>query len=142
VPGLRLGIERVDAFDEVRAVGEIEIVHALRNAGADHAVGIAIDLKRARRIDHDIGRGPGQLQRDVAFPVERQGRCLDLAAEAATELFGLGTRTARDDEMQPRLIRQQLRETTAECAVATEDQDLEGRRHWRIRPRKTLKKSG
>ena len=122
----RLGVELRDAADEIGAVGEVEIVNAERERGAHHAIGIgAVELERAGGIDHDVRRELAQLPLDVAVAIEgrRHRRGWQIGAEALCFCM----RAAGDDQRQPILVGEQLRQPSAEGAVAPEDQNLEGR---------------
>ena len=67
-------IEGLDAFHEVRSIGQIEIVNALRDTGFDDPIPtLAIILKRPAGVDEDMRLERGKLRGEVAFPVEDRG---------------------------------------------------------------------
>ena len=69
----RRGIELRNAFDEIGAVGEIEIVDAERDRGPHHPIGIvAISLERPGGINDDVGRDRRELAFDIAVAIERR----------------------------------------------------------------------
>jgi hypothetical protein len=128
-------------FDEIGAIGEIEIVDAERQCRPHDPIGIgAIGLERSGGVDHDIRRDLAQLSLNLPVAVERRGhrggrgcRCRG-GSDGRTKGFRLGTRAAGDDQRQPVLVGQQLRQPPTEGAVASEDQDLErGERHARTK---------
>ena len=91
----RLRVERADAGDELRAVGEIEIVHARRDARLDEAVTRgAVTLKRPARVDDDGRRERGELRRDVAVAVERRRLELRGGPARADEILGAAATSA------------------------------------------------
>jgi hypothetical protein len=53
---VRARVEGSDAGDEIRTVGEVQIIHTRRDARFDDAIGSrTIGLERPARIDEDIG---------------------------------------------------------------------------------------
>ena len=65
-------IELVDAADEGRIVGEVEIVHAVPDAGLGH--GVVLPLERPGDMDQRIEALLAQHAIEIAPPVERQRR--------------------------------------------------------------------
>ena len=67
--------KRVDPGDEIRSVGEIEIVDALRDACLYNAIAVrAMGLERTAGVDNNVGPDRCQISREVAVAVERKGR--------------------------------------------------------------------
>ena len=72
----RLGVELRDAFDEGRAVREVEIVDAERERGLHDAGRDRCHRpERPADVDHDAGRKRAQLLRDIAVAVEDEPAC-------------------------------------------------------------------
>jgi hypothetical protein len=121
---LRGGIELRDPCDEVGPVGEVEVVDAEREAGAHQTIGIAgVALKRPGRIDHEVGLGGRQRRLDVAVALEGERLEPRGCGEPRAEGRGLVAGAAGNDQREPRLVGEQLRQPAAERAVAAEDED-------------------
>ena len=128
-------IEAADAVDEGRAVGQVEIVDAERQARFHQAIGtFAVCLERAGCVDHQIGRDGAQLRIEIAVAVERCGDPLGAGRQSGAERHRLIARATGDDQRQPWLVGQQQGKATAKRAVAADDQDaLMQRTHARNR---------
>src|SRR5262249_35070725 len=102
----------------------IEIMNAKRDRGFHHAIGIdAIALERPAGVDDEIRLDRLQLRLDVTLAIEHRRDRARGSAKRGAERFGLGTRATRDEEREPRLIGEELRQPATEGAVATEDED-------------------
>ena len=59
--------KRVDPGDEIRSVGEIEIVDALCDACLHNAIAVrAIGLERTAGVDNNVGPDRCQISREMA----------------------------------------------------------------------------
>jgi hypothetical protein len=104
-------------------------MNAKRDRGFHHAVGIdAIALERPAGVDDEIRLDRLQLRLDLALAIEHRRDRARGAAKRGAERFGLGARTTRDEECQPRLIGEELRQPAAEGAVTAEDEDAHSER--------------
>ncbi len=102
----RLPIERGDARDKVRTIRQIEIADALFDTRFDDAIAmLAIGLKRAAGVDHDVGAKRGYARAHVAVPIET--RALERRANRSTRLYerpGLFDIAAGHDQRQARIV--------------------------------------
>lgn len=70
MPTARARVESANACDKFRAIGEIEIVNALREAGFDYAIArIPVRLKWSACINHDVRPRSFQLRIHIAVAV-------------------------------------------------------------------------
>jgi hypothetical protein len=126
--GAGVGIELRDPFDEVAAVGEIEIVDAERDRGLHHPVRVRpIGLEWPACIHHDVGSDLAQLRLDLAVPIEGERDGGGLRPQARAERRCARRRAAADDQGQAILVRQQLREPAPEGPITAEDENLQPR---------------
>jgi hypothetical protein len=64
----------MDAFHEVRSIGQIEIVNAVGDTGFDDPMPtLPVSLKRPAGIDENMGPERDKVRREVAVPVEGRG---------------------------------------------------------------------
>ena len=118
-------VEPCNAFDEIGAIGEVEIVDAERERRFHHPIGIvAVSLERTGDIHDRIGRNRFELALDIAIAVECRRHQRRRRLQARTKAR-LRARAPGDDQRQPRVVGQQLRQPAAEGAVAAENEDFE-----------------
>jgi len=110
----------MDAFHEVRSIGQIEIVNAVGDTGFDDPIPtLPISLKRPTGIDENMRPERDEVRGEVAVPVEYRG---DELALALPRVFAIGAcpfeRAAGDVQDQARLVLQQFDDTASERAIA------------------------
>ncbi len=76
----RLGIEAVDADDEIQGVGDVDVMRADGDRRPDDAVGLA--LERAGGVDHQPRIVTAQHRRIDSLAVEHHGRDRRIAERA------------------------------------------------------------
>ena len=95
----------------------------MRERYAHHPIRIVVELKRSRCVDDQIGSEFGQLRFDCAVAIKR-GWCRIGSAEMRTKYCSLLIAAAGDDEGCGGFVGEQLRQSTAERAIAAEDENL------------------
>ena len=125
--GARGRIEGLDAFHEVRSIGQIEVVNAVGDTGFDDPIPtLPIILKRPAGVDEDMRPERGKLRSEVAFPVEERGHEPGLGPVARLAIGARPfERAAGDGQDQARLVLQQFDDAAPERAIAADDQNAE-----------------
>ena len=115
-----------DPFHEIGAVGEIKIVRTGRDRGANQPIRVlAVGLERPGRIDDDVGRELVQQTLQIAVAIDDQCRDLRPFWQRVDEQLGPFERPPANDQVKPRIARQQQRQPAAKNAVAANDQELQ-----------------
>jgi len=124
-------VKDVDTGDEIRSIGQIEIIHPVVDARFDDAVPvIAIGLKRSTRIHQDVGLKRCELRNDIAIAIERYRNEMRFCfASRVAKPAGFFERPPGNCQDQAGFIFQQLNDAAAECAISADDEDVEAVGH-------------
>jgi hypothetical protein len=106
---LRLCIKPRDAFNEIRAIGEIEVIHAGRHRCLYEPIRItAVHLEWPGCIDHNIGLKFLKLRFNIAVAVETRGDFFGPRRQLRRERFCLLFRPTPKNKRQPAFAGQKL----------------------------------
>jgi hypothetical protein len=113
-----------DPLDEIRGVGEVDVVDPELKTCIDDPIRVpAIDLERPGGVDQNVGPYGPQLVLNVAVTVKADRYLGRARRERGAESGRLVTGSSGDEEREADLIRKKARQAPAERAVAAEDQD-------------------
>src|SRR5262249_60866496 len=110
---------------ELGTGAQVEIMDPLGHRGLHQAERVAVELKRPRSIDDDVGGKLSQLRFDRAGAIKQSRYCVS-CAETRTERRGLLPVAPGNNEGR-RFAGQQLHQTAAEGTVPAENENLHPR---------------